>query len=379
MTTTIIEKLLAGAEVEWKPLGEVALLEKGNIITAKSKIDGDIPVIAGGRAVAYYNGNFNRTGKTITISGSGAYAGHIMYWEIPIFVSDAFSIKANLRSLNIRYLFHFLLQKQIRIYNLKRGAGVPHVYLHDVAKILIPIPPLSVQKEIVRILDAFTAHTAELTAELTERQKQYNYYRDKLLTFSDDEVEWKTLGEILNLRAGRHISAMKIKENADKEFIHPCFGGNGIRGFCKEKSHDGEYLIIGRQGALCGNVQKIKGKFYATEHAVVGSAIEAINIDWVFHVLTHMNLNQYATKSAQPGLSVGKLRNLKIPVPPMKRQKYVASILDKFEALTTSITEGLPRDIELRNKKYEYYRDHLLNFPKPEEKAEKQNACELVR
>ncbi|ELO4921022.1 restriction endonuclease subunit S, partial [Escherichia coli] len=214
----------------------------------------------------------------------------------------------------------------------------------------------------------FTELTAGLTAELSMRKKQYNYYRDQLLSFKEDEVEGKrkTLGEIMKMRAGQHISAHNIIERKEESYIYPCFGGNGIRGYVKEKSHDGEHLLIGRQGALCGNVQRMKGQFYATEHAVVVSVMPGINIDWAFHMLTAMNLNQYASKSAQPGLAVGKLQELKLFVPSIERQIYIAAILDKFDTLTNSITEGLPREIELRQKQYEYYRDLLFSFPKPE-------------
>lgn len=180
-----IDKMLKGVDVEWKPLGDVAELKRGKTITAKTKIDGDIPVISGGQQPAYFNANFNREGETITVAGSGAYAGHIMYWNEPIYVSDAFSVKPDLSILNTRYVFHFLLNNQFWIYNLKKGSGVPHVYPKDLAKLLIPIPPLEVQQEIVSILDKFTELTAELTAELEARKKQYEYYREKLLSFND--------------------------------------------------------------------------------------------------------------------------------------------------------------------------------------------------
>ncbi|WP_292257607.1 restriction endonuclease subunit S [Marinospirillum sp.] len=201
------------------------------------------------------------------------------------------------------------------------------------------------------------------------RKKQYNHYRDQLLSFEEEEVEWKTLGDVFQMRAGQHISASKIMQTANEKYIYPCFGGNGIRGYVKERSHDGEYLLIGRQGALCGNVQRMKRQFYATEHAVVVTANDGLNIDWAFHVLTVMNLNQYASQSAQPGLAVGKLQVLKIPIPSIEQQSRIASILDKFDTLTTSITEGLPREIQLRQKQYEYYRDLLLSFPRPDAEA----------
>ena len=178
------------------------------------------------------------------------------------------------------------------------------------------------------------------------------------------KAEWKTLGEVFEMKAGQHIKASNINSIKDKEYLFPCFGGNGIRGFVKNYSHDGSFVLIGRQGALCGNVQRFKGKFYATEHAVVVSTSESINIDYAFYFLDIMNLNQYASKSAQPGLAVGNLLNLKIPIPPLSEQERIVAILDKFDTLTTSISEGLPKEIELRQKQYEYYREQLLDFPK---------------
>lgn len=166
--------------------------------------------------------------------------------------------------------------------------------------------------------------------------------------------------------SGENISASNIIPEYSADYEYPCFGGNGIRGFVKKNSHNGEHLLIGRQGALCGNVQRMNGKFYATEHAVVVTAKESIDIGWAFHMLTVMNLNQYATQSAQPGLAVGKIQSLQIPIPSLTEQNRIVSILDKFDALTSSITEGLPREIELRQKQYEYYRNMLLSFPKEE-------------
>ena len=167
--------------VEFKELGEVCKLERGNTITSKDINDGDIPVISGGQRPAYYHNEYNRDGETITIAGSGAYAGFIMYWNRPIFVADAFSIKSQENRVIIKFVYHFLLSKQEKIYNMKQGAGIPHVYAKDVSKIKLPVPPMEVQREIVRILDSFTL----LTAELTARKKQYEFYRDFLLSFDE--------------------------------------------------------------------------------------------------------------------------------------------------------------------------------------------------
>ena len=175
--------------VEFRELGDICELERGNTITSKDINDGDIPVISGGQRPAYYHNEYNRDGETITIAGSGAYAGFIMYWNRPIFVADAFSIKSQENRVIIKFVYHFLLSKQEKIYNMKQGAGIPHVYAKDVSKIKLPVPPMEVQREIVRILDSFTSVTeelmAKLTAELIARKKQYEFYRDFLLSFDE--------------------------------------------------------------------------------------------------------------------------------------------------------------------------------------------------
>lgn len=165
--------------VEYKPLDEVAELKRGQSITKKSITPGDIPVIAGGRKPAYFTSSANRTGVTIVVAGSGAYAGFVSYWDQPIFVSDAFSVKVNEEILVPRFIYHWMCGKQKELYSLKSGGGVPHVYPKDVAKFKCPIPPLEVQCEIVRILDQFTT----LEAELEARRTQYEYYRNQLLSY----------------------------------------------------------------------------------------------------------------------------------------------------------------------------------------------------
>ena len=388
-----LEKLLDGVEVEWLSLGDLGDFIRGNGLQKKDFVESGFPAIHYGQIYTRYGLSADKTFTYVlpelanklrkaqkndlllaTTSENDEDVVKPLAW-----LGDNVAISGDMmlfrHEQNVKYLAYFFQSEIFQTQKMKyiTGAKVRRVSSGDLSKIKIPIPSsnnpeksLTIQSEIVRILDKFTALTAELTAELTMRKKQYNYYRDKLLSFEEGGVEWKTLGEIVKMRAGQHISARNIVDGKEGDFVYPCFGGNGIRGYVKEKSHDGEHLLIGRQGALCGNVQRMKGQFYATEHAVVVSAMQGIDIDWAFHMLTTMNLNQYASKSAQPGLAVGKLQELKLLVPSIERQKYIAKILDKFDTLTSSITEGLPREIELRQKQYEYYRDLLFSFPKPE-------------
>ena len=361
-----MEQLLDGVEVEWKALGDVVHMRAGQYISAsnimeKSSKEHRYPCF-GGNGIRGFVANNSHNGKHLLIGRQGALCGNVRRTNGKFYATEHAVVVTPSDYINIDFAFHLLTLMNLNQYASQ--SAQPGLSVGKIEGLKIPIPPLHIQAEIVRILDAFTELTNKLTNELNARKKQYNYYRNQLLSFEEGEIEWKTLGNIFHMRAGQHISASKIMEKATNEYIYPCFGGNGIRGYVQERSHEGEYLLIGRQGALCGNIQRIKGQFYATEHAVVVTANPDINIDWAFHFLTLMNLNQYASQSAQPGLTVGKLHTLKIPVPSIDKQTYVASILDKFDALTNSLTEGLPREIALRQQQYAYYRDLLLSFPK---------------
>lgn len=369
--------------VEYKKLGEICIFKRGDVLSSKDAVEGDVPVMAGGQKPSCYHNVPNRKGETIVVAGSGAYAGFVTYWNIPVFVSDAFSVHP-IDGLLPKYVFHYLKNNQAKIHATKKGAGVPHVHGKDIAKFLIPVPPLEVQEEIVRILDRFDVYAAELQAELQARKEQYEYYRNLLLTFNpagcageaDDEqegcvttrgghsypIQWKTMGEVFEMSAGKAIPADRIKNQMSEESPIKCYGANGLRGYVNLSSHIGPNVIIGRQGALCGNITYATGKFYATDHAVVVCASEIFHPRFIFHMLTHANLNQYKTAGAQPGLSVSRLQSVSIPVPPLELQEKIVAILDRFETLVNDLSEGLPAEIAAVKEQYEYYRNRLLTF-----------------
>ena len=162
-----------------------------------------------------------------------------------------------------------------------------------------------------------------------------------------------TIGEVFNLQAGKNISANDIHEFS-REFPYACYGGNGIRGYVSDYNKEGRFPIIGRQGALCGNVNFAEGKFYATEHAVVVTCIAGVNVEWARYVLEAMNLNQYATATAQPGLSVATVNEVEFLLPPLKEQcriaEFVANCFDAIESLTSQ-TNNLRLNLERAKSK----------------------------
>ena len=176
-------------------------------------------------------------------------------------------------------------------------------------------------------------------------------------------VEMVKLGDMLEMRAGNAISSKYVFEQSDSEHIYPCYGANGVRGYVRSMTHERDASIIGRQGALCGNVAYAYGPFFATEHAVVVSPKGELSQRWLYHALIVANLSQYATKSAQPGLSVRRIAEVEIPVPRLSEQSRIADLLDRFDALVNDISLGLPAEIAARRAQYEHYRDRLLSFP----------------
>ncbi|MCD8457685.1 restriction endonuclease subunit S [Xylella taiwanensis] len=171
-------------------------------------------------------------------------------------------------------------------------------------------------------------------------------------------VEFKTLCEIFDMKAGKFISSNEISKIQDEHFLYPCYGSNGIRGFVRQNNQEGKYILIGRIGALCGNVKRTHGKFFATDNAVVCNGKVEVDMDWAFHLLSVMNLNQYATKAAQPALAVGTLDQVKAPLPPLEVQREIVKMLDTF----TQLHAELHAELHARRRQYTYYRDALLTF-----------------
>ena len=151
---------------------------------------------------------------------------------------------------------------------------------------------------------------------------------------------WTTLGELFTLQAGKNITAKDISDKEGSKHRFPCYGGNGLRGYVCSYNRNGRFPLIGRQGALCGNINLADGLFYATEHAVVVETYCETDVDWALHTLTHLNLNQYATSTAQPGLSVSTINEVLIPLPPIEEQRRIVSCLNKWFALIDPIEHG---------------------------------------
>ena len=149
-----------------------------------------------------------------------------------------------------------------------------------------------------------------------------------------------TLGEVFYMHAGKNIVASEISSNADETYRYKCIGGNGLRGYVQQFNTEGSFPIIGRQGALCGNINYVEGRFYATEHAVVVDTFCKTNVKWAFYFLIKLNLNQYATATAQPGLSVNTICDVQIPLPPLTEQQRIVAEIERWFALIDTVEQG---------------------------------------
>ena len=381
-----LEKLLDGTEVEWKALGDVTSVLRGkrltkNLLSAEEKF----PVFHGGlEPLGYYNKS-NRPANTVMIINVGASAGTVGYSTVDFWSSDGCFCLEHNELLNNRFLYFALIGYQSLLKSKVRVAGIPTLDAIVVNKLLIPIPcpsnpekSLAIQSEIVRILDKFTALTAELTAELTMRKKQYNYYRDQLLSFDEGEVEWKALEEVSTFANGK--------------------------GHEKDISEDGKYIVVNSKFiSTNGEVAKLSNKQlcplfkddillvmsdlpngkalsktfivdedhkYTLNQRIGGITVK--NSNELLPKFLHYFLNRtpqllkHDNGVDQTNLRKGQILEVKIPIISLIKQVQIVETLDKFDTYTKSISEGLPREIELRHKQYEYYRDLLFSFPRPE-------------
>ena len=269
-----------------------------------------------------------------------------------------------------KYLFRsFRLRKQIE----KTASGVTRYNVSKVTfkKIKVPLLPLEIQEKIVQILDKMTEYVTELTSELTSRKKQYSFYRDKLLSFEDEvyQVEWKMLSECLNKGKGTKITAgqMKLlhKEGAP---IRIFAGGKTYAdvnyGDIPDKDiHTEEAIVVKSRGIIdfeyCTEPFSFKNEFWS-----YSSDDENINLRYIYHYLVHNkgHFQNIANNMQMPQISSNDTEKFKIPVPSLEIQSRIVQVLDNFETVCHDFNIGLPKEIELRQKQYEYFREKLLTF-----------------
>ena len=379
----LIQKLCPDG-VEYKKLGDkqVSIMQRGTSLTKNNSTEGAYPVISGGRVPAFYCDKFNREGETITVAGSGAGAGYVQYWNEPIFVCDAFSIKG-CENVSTKYLYYCLTNVQDKIYATKKGGGVPHVHISSIENFLIPVPHPAIQEEIVKILDHFTNLAAELQAELQARKEQYEYYRNKLLMFDKigggrgtQSVTWMKMSEIGNICMCKRIMKEQTNNIGGVPFYKIGTFGKVADAYISQELYEDYKNRFSFP---------VKGEVLISASGTIGRSViydgkdayfQDSNIVWVHNDETKV-LNKYLYhyyRIIEWNVEGGTIKRLynsnlaktKIAVPSLPEQERIVNILDKFENLTTDLQTGLPAEMAAVQEQYEYYRNKLLSFPRNE-------------
>ena len=407
-----IKKLLEGVEVEWKTLGEITNILRGkrltrNLLSANDKY----PVFHGGLDPLGYYYNANRPADTVMIINVGASAGTVGYSSVDFWSSDGTYCIEQMAKLNNKFLYYFLLGEQYYLKSRVRVAGIPTLDAFVIEKLQIPIPypnnlkkSLEIQQEIVRILDSFSMLTAELQAELQARKSQYEYYRNQLLAYPMEEsdqsslrsnrsatsiqnsdnsiqtlstlnpptgnsvlqprgkVEWKVLEEVVEIKRGKRLIKNQLEKTGKYAVYQNCMIPLGY--YHKNNVIADTTFIISAGSA--GEIGYSDVDFWAADDVYYFVTKNDLKSRFLYHFLITQQQKIYSQvrRSSVPRLSKTAFEKLLIPIPSLEEQEHIVSILDKFDALTTSLTEGLPKEIELRQKQYEYYRNMLLSFPK---------------
>ena len=385
--------------VEYVKIKDYFIRLKGTPITAAkmkeiASNDGEIKVFAGGKTVinAYEKdipkANITRV-PAVLVQSRGVI--DVVYYDNPFTFKNEMWAYTHNEQTTVKYLYYFLSTQVNKMRESASGMGsLPQISLKVTEEMQIPLPPLSIQSEIVHILDSFTLLTAELTAELTARQKQYAFYRDYLLDFSNEDVTKKTpdidcsnveyikLKDVCKIGDGLHSTPI-YDNNGSYYFINGNNLENGRITFTENTkriniSQYERYKIELDDATILMSINGTIGKIalYNREPIILGKSVAYFNVNerilkkYLYYLLQTNRSNAYYEKnltgSTIKNLGLKALREYQIPLPPIDVQKNIIKILDRFDKLNNDMSEGLPAEIEARKKQYEYYRDTLLSF-----------------
>ncbi len=368
--------------VEYKEIKDIATVSIGEFVHKNKQLSNSpYPVYNGGITNTGFYDEYNRTANKIIISarGNAGYVNRVFvdFWS----GNSCYTLSVDDESVDWNFVYYALKNGENRLRSIQQKGGIPAISKKQIEQFVIPLPPLPIQQEIVRILDNFTELTAELTAEIEARKKQYEYYRNTLLSFKKvvaggqlsklDElitelcpcgVEFVTVEEICNITRGRVLSKNYLRDNfGDYPVYSSQTTNNGIFGYINTFDYDCESVTWTTDGANAGSVfYHVNEKFSITN--VCGllrvKNNELVSTKFLFYVL-----QVYAKKYVNDGMGNPKLMSnvmagISVPLPPLPVQQEIVRILDNFTELTTE----LEAELEARQKQYEYYRDKLLSF-----------------
>ena len=376
----------------WKTLCEIADISTGNSNTNEAVEDGKYPFFVRSQEPLRKN-NYEYDETAIITAGDGAGVGKVYHYIEGKYAlhQRAYRIHINTADVLPRYYFHYMKAKFLPYIQKTMFQGsVPSIRKPMLNAFPVPVPSLEIQERIVNVLDDFEKICTDLKiglpAEIEARQKQYEYYRDKLLTFAETgntilsrAEQSRALIKLMQYVFGYAVVTLEdIAENCDsmrkpvtsgkrEAGEYPYYGASGIVDYVKDYIFDGDYLLVSEDGAnlLARSTPiafSISGKNWVNNHAHVLKFDRYETRRFVEFYLNSIDLAPYISGGAQPKLNQKNLNRIEIPLPSQERQKYIVDILDRFDAICNDLTSGLPAEIEARQKQYEYYRDKLLTF-----------------
>ena len=386
---TLIQTLCPNG-VKFVKLDSIATISIGEFVHKnKQTPDGQYPVYNGGTSNTGFYTEYNQTANKIIVSARGANAGFVNKITVPYWAGNScYTIDVTDEHTNWEFIYYYLKQIEKQILGQQQLGSIPAVSKKQMQELQIPLPPLAVQSEIVRILDKFTLYKSELAAELAARLQQYEYYRDNLFVLFKDAPLYRIADIIDSLKTGLNPrQSFKLNvEGANCFYITgKNINNNLINTDVKTDLITEETVnLINKRANLCDNILL----FASTGTGTVGRMAYVDNYDhtWavsetlycikvnteilntkylMFALYSNQAKKQFVpkiSKGSVPHLKVADLLDVKIPLPPLSEQERIVSILDRFDKLCNDIREGLPAEIDLRQKQYEHYRDRLLTF-----------------
>ena len=341
---------------EIKKIKDICDKASSNIAQNKiTELNGDYPVFGASGFVQNVD-FYHRDTEYIGIVKDGSGVGRVNTYPAYSSLLGTLQYIIPKEGYALNYVAYAL--KSLNLAEYASGAAIPHIYFKDYGEETISVPPRVEQEKIVAELDCLSGIIEKKKQQLKELDALaesifYTMFGDPIT----NEKGWVVipLKQAALLKAGKAIKANELSEDSDLG-LYPCYGGNGIRGYINKKSHNGQFPIIGRQGALCGNVVFAQGEFYATEHAVVcNNIIESFNPLWLYYALKYNNLNRYAQGVAQPGISVNIINEMPLIYPPLILQQEFADKIEAIEKQKVLIKESITETEELFNSRMDYY------------------------
>lgn len=384
-----LKESLEGIEVGWVRISDSLVRTKGTSITARQmkelhKDGAPLKIFAGGKTIAFFNyediplKDINRE-PSIIVKSRGLI--EFEYYDNPFsHKNEMWSYHSSNKYINIKFVYYFLKINEPYFQNLGGKMQMPQISTPDTDKFLIPIPcpenpkkSLEIQKEIVRILDTFTELEAELTEELQKRRVQYKYY-STLLFDNVNESDLHSIVEVCQIKKG----ATPIQKATPGEY--PMVVTTSERKSCETYQFDAKAVCIPLVSSRGHGVASLNQVYYQEGKFALGNILCAIipknenkvcskYLYYYFQRTKDYTLVPLMKGGANVALRINDIEKVKVPIPSLEEQKQIVRILDKFDTLTTSMSEGLPKEIALRKKQYEYYRDLLLTFPTDNIKA----------